>query len=203
MFGKKFTAHRLRKKQAQKATEALETALIKAWEPYRKTFFAAIEPTIQRILDTGYFEDVGRYDESPETIKALIGAIYNAGIPKALNLTLTDVRFTAERTRYRDILNNKALRKSYYSYSIKSGFYVDITDGIQIVIKFDNPENLHKVYVRAVAKAICAEFIEIASSKKETLDKKYAPERSSTNKEPLKQVGKFSTSVSKTVSDML
>ena len=118
MFGKKFTAHRLRKKQAQKATEALETALIKAWEPYRKTFFAAIEPTIQRALNTGYLEDGGRYDETPETIKALIGAIYNAGIPKALNLTLTDVRFTAERTWYRDILN-EALRKRYYSYSFK------------------------------------------------------------------------------------
>lgn len=195
MFGKKFTAHRLRKKQAQKATEALETALIKAWEPYRKTFFAAIEPTIQRALNTGYLEDVGRYDETPETIKALIGAIYNAGIPKALNLTLTDVRFTAERTWYRDILN-EALRKSYYSYSIKNGFYVDISDGFQIVIKFGNPENLHKVYICAVAKAIYAELEEIASSKKKALDKKYATERSSSNKEPLKQVGKFSARVS-------
>lgn len=118
MFGKKFTAHRLHKKQAQKATEALETTLINAWEPYRETFFAAIEPTIQRILDTGYFEDVGRYDETPETIKALIGAIYNTSIPKTLNLTQTDVELTVQRTWYRDILN-EALRKSYYSYSIK------------------------------------------------------------------------------------
>lgn len=117
MFGKKFTAHRLRKKQAQKATDALETALIKAWEPYRKTFFAAIEPTIQRILDTGYFEDVGRYYESPETIKALIEAIYEAGIPKTLNLTQADVELTVQRTWYRDIFN-EALRKSYYSYSV-------------------------------------------------------------------------------------
>lgn len=195
MFGKKFAANRLRKKQAQEATDALETALIKAWEPYRETFFAAIEPTIQRILDTGYFEDVGRYDESPETIKALIGAIYEAGIPKTLNLTCGDVEFTTLRTRYRDILND-ALRKSYYNYSIKNGFYVDITDGIQIVIKFDNPENLQKAYMRAVAKAICVELIEIASSKKEALDKKYAPERSSSNKEPLKRIGKFNARVS-------
>lgn len=202
MFGKKFTAYRLCKKQTQEVTEALETALIKAWEPYCKTFFAAIEPTIQRILDTGYFEDVGRYDESPKTTNALIEAIYDVGIPKALNLTPADVELTVQRTWYRDILN-EALRKSYYSYSIKNGFYVDITDGIQIVIKFDNPENLQKAYMRAVAKAICAGFIEIASSKKEAIDKKYAPERASSNKEPLKQVGKFSTSVSKTVSDML
>lgn len=202
MFGKKFSVYRLRKKQSQKATEALETALINAWEPYRETFFAAIEPAVQRILDTGYFEDVGRYDESPETTNALIEAIYDAGIPNALNLTLVDVELTAQRAWYRDNLN-EALRKSYYSYSIKNGFYVDITDGIQIVTKFDNPENLHKVYVRAVAKSIYTELAEIASSKKETLDKKYAPERSSSNKEPLKQVGKFSTSVSKTVSDML
>lgn len=195
MFGKKFTAHRLRKKQAQEATEALETTLIKAWEPYRETFFAAIEPTIQKILDTGYFEDVGWYDETPETTNALIEAIYDTGIPKALNLTLADIELTVERTWYRDVLN-EALRKSYYSYSIKDGFYVDITDGIQIVIKFDNPENLHKAYIRAVAKAIYAELEEIASSKKETLDKKYAPERSSNNKELLKRVGKFSASVS-------
>ena len=202
MFGKKFTAHRLRKKQTQEITEALETALINAWEPYRKTFFAAIEPTIQRILDTGYFEDVGWYDESPETTNALIEAIYDTGIPKALNLTQADVELTAERTWYRDILN-EALRKSYYSYSIENGFYVDITDGIQNVTKFGNPENLHKVYVRAVAKSIYTELEEIASSKKETLDKKYASERFSSNKESLERVGKFSTSVSKTVSDML
>ena len=202
MFGKKFTTYRLRKKQTQEVTEALEATLIKAWEPHRKKFFTAIEPTIQRILDTGYFEDVSWYDETPETIKALIEAIYEAGIPKTLNLTRGDVEFTTQRTWFRDILND-ALQKSYYSYSIKNGFYVDITDGIQIVIKFDNPENLQKAYIRAVAKAICAEFIEIASSKKETLDKKYASERSSSNKESLKQVGKFSTSVSKTVSDML
>lgn len=195
MFGKKFTAHRLHKKQAQKATEALETTLINAWEPYRETFFAAIEPTIQRILDTGYFEDVGRYDETPETIKALIGAIYNTSIPKTLNLTQTDVELTVQRTWYRDILN-EALGKSYYSYSIKNGFYVDISDGFQIVIKFGNPENLHKAYMRAVAKAIYAELEEIASSKKKALDKKYATERSSNNKEPLNRVGKFSTCVS-------
>lgn len=195
MFGKKFTAHRLRKKQAQEATEALETTLIKAWEPYRETFFAAIEPTIQKILDTGYFEDVGWYDETPETTNALIEAIYDTGIPKALNLTLADIELTVERTWYRDVLN-EALRKSYYSYTIKNGFYVDITDGIQIVIKFDNPKNLHKVYVRAVAKSIYTKLEEIASSKKETLDKKYAPERSSNNKELLKRVGKFSASVS-------
>lgn len=195
MFGKKFTAYRLRKKQAQEATEALETALIKAWEPYRETFFTAIEPTIQRILDAGYFEDAGWYDESPETIKALVGAIYDVGIPKALNLTQADVELTTQRAWYRDILS-EALRKRYYSYSIKNGFYVDITDGIQIVIKFDSPENLHKTYIRAVAKTICAELEEIASSKKETLDKKYAPERSSDNKEPLERVGKFSTRVS-------
>lgn len=117
MFGKKFTAYRLRKKQAQEATEALETALIKAWEPYRETFFTAIEPTIQRALNTGYLEDVGRYDESPETIKALIGAIYNTSIPKTLNLTQADVELTVQRTWYRDIFN-EALRKSYYSYSV-------------------------------------------------------------------------------------
>lgn len=202
MFGKKFTAHRLRKKQSQEATEALETTLIKAWEPYRKTFFAAIEPTIQRILDTDYFEYVGRYDESPETTNALIEAIYDTGIPKALSLTQADVELTVQRTWYRDILN-EALRKSYYSYSIKNGFYVDISDGIQIVTKFDNPENLHKVYVRAVVKSVYTELEEIASSKKKALDKKYAPERASSNKEPLKQVGKFSACVSKTVSDML
>lgn len=142
------------------------------------------------------------YDETPETIKALIEAIYEAGIPKTLNLTRGDVEFTTQRTWYRDILN-EALRKSYYSYSIKDGFYVDITAGIQIVIKFDNPENLQKAYIRAVAKAICTELVEIASFKKTALDKKYAPERASSNKELLKQVGKFSTSVSKTVSDML
>lgn len=201
MFGKKFTAYRLRKKQTQEVTDALEATLIKAWEPHRKAFFAAIEPTVQRILDTGYFEDVDRYDESPESIKALIGAIYEAGIPKTLNLTRGDVEFTTQRNWYRNILND-ALQKSYYSYSIKNGFYVDITDGFQIVIKFDSPENLHKAYIRAVAKTICAELIEIASSKKETLNKKYAPERSSNNKESLERVGKFSTSVSKTVSDM-
>lgn len=202
MFGKKFAAYRQRKKQAQEVTEALEAPLIKAWEPHHKTFFTTIEPTIQRILDAGYFEDVGWYNESPETIKALVEAIYDVGIPKALNLTQADIELTVERTWYRNILND-ALRKSYYSYSIKNGFYVNISDGFQIVIKFDNPENLQKAYIRAVAKAICAEFIEIASSKKETLDKKYAPERFSTNKEPLKQVGKLSTSVSKTASDML
>lgn len=195
MFGKKFAAYRQRKKQAQEVTETLEATLIKAWEPYRKTFFAAIEPTIQRILDTGYFEDVDRYDESPETTNALIEAIYDTGIPKALNLTQADVEITAQRTRYRVVLN-EALRKSYYSYSIKNGFYVDISDGFQIVIKFDSPENLHKTYIRAVAKTLCAELIEIASSKKEALDKKYAPERSSSNKESLERVGKFSTCVS-------
>lgn len=110
--------YRLRKKQTQEATEALETTLIKAWEPHRKKFFTAIEPTVQRILDTGYFEDVDWYDESPEAINALVGAIYDAGIPEALNLTLVDVRFTAERTWYRDVLN-EALRKRYYSYSFK------------------------------------------------------------------------------------
>ena len=88
------------------------------------------------------------------------------------------------------------LRKSHYSYSIKNGFYVDITDGIQIVTKFDDPETLHKVYVRTVAKSIYTELEKIASSKKEALDKKYAPERVSSNKELLKQVGKFSASVS-------
>lgn len=201
MFGKKFTAYRLRKKQTQEVTDALEATLIKAWEPHRKAFFAAIEPTIQKIIDDGYFENVWRYDESPETIKALVGAIYDAGIPKALNLTLVDVEWTAQRNWYRNILN-EALWKRYYSYNIKNGFYVDITDGFQIVIKFDSPENLHKAYIRAVAKTICAELIEIASSKKETLNKKYAPERSSNNKESLERVGKFSTSVSKTVSDM-
>ena len=195
MFGKKFTTYRLRKKQTQEITEALEATLIKAWEPHRKKFFTAIEPTIQRILDTGYFEDVRWYDETPETIKALTEAIYDIGIPKTLNLTRGDVEFTTQRTWYRDILN-EALRKSYYSYSIKDGFYVDITDGIQIVTKFDNPENLHKVYVRTVAKSIYTELEEIASSKKEALDKKYAPERVSSNKELLKQVGKFSASVS-------
>lgn len=195
MFGKKFTTYRLRKKQAQEATEALETALIKAWEPHRKTFFSAIEPTVQRILDTGHFEDEGRYGESTEAIKALVGAIYDAGIPKALNLPLADVELTVMRIRYRDVLN-EALRKSYYSYSIKNGFYVDITDGIKIVIKFDSPENLHKVYIRAVAKSIYTELEEIASAKKAALDKKYAPERSSDNKEALNRVGKLSACVS-------
>ena len=195
MFGEKFTTYRLRKKQTQEITEALEATLIKAWEPHRKKFFTAIEPTIQRILDTGYFEDVRWYDETPETIKALTEAIYEAGIPKTLNLTQADVELTVQRTWYRDILN-EVLRKSHYSYSIKDGFYVDITDGIQIVTKFDNPENLHKVYVRTVAKSIYTEQEEIASSKKEALDKKYAPERVSSNKELLKQVGKFSASVS-------
>jgi hypothetical protein len=80
--------------------------------------------------------------------------------------------------------------------TIKNGFYVDITAGIQIVIKFDNPENLQKAYIRAVAKAICTELVEIASFKKTALDKKYAPERVSSNKELLKQVGKFSARVS-------
>jgi len=195
MFGEKFTTYRLRKKQTQEITEALEATLIKAWEPHRKKFFTAIEPTIQRILDTGYFEDVRWYDETPETIKALIEAIYEAGIPKTLNLTQADVELTVQRTWYRDILN-EVLRKSHYSYSIKNGFYVDITDGIQIVTKFDNPETLHKVYVRTVAKSIYTELEKIASSKKEALDKKYAPERVSSNKELLKQVGKFSASVS-------
>ena len=195
MFGKKFTTYRLRKKQTQEVTEALEATLIKAWEPYRRTFFAAIEPTIQRILATGYFEDVGRYDETPETTNALIEAIYDTDIPKTLNLTQADVELTVQRTWYRDILN-EVLRKSHYSYSIKNGFYVDITDGIQIVTKFDDPETLHKVYVRTVAKSIYTELEKIASSKKEALDKKYAPERVSSNKELLKQVGKFSASVS-------
>lgn len=195
MFGKKFTTYRLRKKQTQEVTEALEATLIKAWEPHRKKFFTAIEPTIQRILDTGYFEDVSWYDETPETIKALIEAIYEAGIPKTLNLTRGDVEFTTQRTWFRDILN-EALRKRYYSYSIKNGFYVDITDGIKIVIKFDNPEHLHKAYIRAVAKAICTELVEIASFKKTALDKKYVTERSSNNKEALKRVGKLSASVS-------
>lgn len=195
MFGKKFTTYRLRKKQTQEITEALEATLIKAWEPHRKTFFAAIEPTIQRILATGYFEDVSWYDESPETVKALVGAIYNTSIPKTLNLTQVDVELATQRTRYRNVLN-KALRKSYYNYSIKNGFYVDITDGFQIVAKFNSPENLHKAYVRAVAKTICTELEELANSKKEALNRKYAPERSSGNKEPLKQVGKFSACVS-------
>jgi hypothetical protein len=118
MFGKKFTTYRLRKKQTQEVTEALEATLIKAWEPYRRTFFAAIEPTIQRILDTGYFEDVGRYDETPETTNALIEAIYDTDIPKTLNLTQADVELTVQRVWYRDVLN-EALRKRYYSYSFK------------------------------------------------------------------------------------
>ena len=46
MFGKKFTAYRQHKKQTQEATKALKTTLIKAWVPYRRTFFTAIEPTI-------------------------------------------------------------------------------------------------------------------------------------------------------------
>lgn len=45
MFGEKFTTYRLRKKQTQEITEALEATLIKAWEPHRKKFFTAIEPT--------------------------------------------------------------------------------------------------------------------------------------------------------------
>lgn len=194
MFGKKITEYFQRKKQVREMVQNLAGYLFQPQLPHIYTFCKTLEPTLRELEENRYFTSPFTYTAPTEWLEYLNEGIHACGIGVALKLTEAETARIVRIISYGRVLRKlieDVLPRNFGGIPLRSRY-----DGRIAYIYFSDPTKLYANYVLKVAQIIVTDLEKASQRKKAALNKKYALEKSSRNKEPLKRVGKLSTHTS-------
>lgn len=194
MFGKKIAKYFQGKKQTRAMIQNLAGYLFQPQLPHIPTFCETLEPTLRELKENKYFTSPFTYTAPTEWLEYLNEGIHTCGIGEALKLTEAETDRIIRIISYGRVLRKlieDVLPRNFNGIPIRSRY-----DGRIAYIYFSDTTKLYANYALRVAQIIVTDLEKASQRKKAALNKKYALEKSSRNKEPLKRVGKFSTHTS-------